>query len=522
MSEPVRIVDTGFEEIEYEELKSGSCIIGDCICYHAQAPREFSEYIAKQIHDSMAREQIPILHFVGMGRGYIQSALARMLPDGVRLVCWDEHPNLSKRIVPEPDRQLIDKRWIVVNEAEQFIKCVEEEGNGAKRTIALQPGLNEPMHWTLGFIDWMKRNRKHFRGMQPLSMIPSPRSIFRISQFGRIPGVHQLDKLGGRDAIVVSCGPSLTDESAKAIRLMVQRGAVVFSAGQAVRKLNDFGIVPHFAVVADPSDIMYEQMRDKRFEQVKDAQFGLVIAESMSSELFVNHMADKLVHFNIMSSHCHQAASDMLGWPAFDDSFATVTEIATCMARIMNANRVFMVGCDFAAPPEMKTNPFPEYQSSFRMPTYDGRLCWTNAHYNHARRWMESHLAHELYKKDGIHRHSVGLPVKGEMRYSDPMGMVAAVHTMAPFKMPRAPKARESDILPAATILNYLRKRGYDAGDAANPEHPDDFKYAFMGSSHERKQTLIDLALGRMIGTDALDKKSSVEGATAPVESAGV
>jgi hypothetical protein len=496
-------------EIEYEELKSGSCLVGDCLCYHSGAPREYAETVAKDLHDGAAREQMPILHFVGMGRGYIQSALARMMPEQVKLLCWDEHPELSKDIIPAPDAELIKKRWIVVNEASQFVQEVEKEGQGAKRMLAIQPNLNEVVHWPLGFIDWMKRDRRHFRGMKPLNMIPSPRSIGRIAQFGRIPGVHQLDHLGDRDAVVVSAGPSLNEESGKAIRLMVQRGAVVFAAAQSVKKLNAWGIIPHFVVVADPSDIM--------FEFTKDAHFGLVICEGMCSELFINEMPERIAFFNIMSSHVHQTVSDMLGWPSFDDSFATVTEISTCMARVLGAHRVFMIGCDFGASVETVSNPFPQYQSSFRMPTYSGQLVWTNAHYNHARRWVESHLQNPAFV-GSLHRYSIGLPVKGEVYHADPMSMVAEIKQAGPMKMPKAPKARESDILTGYVILEYLKKKGYDAGDAVNQEHPEDFRYTFMGASHERKQTLIELAMNRMIGKEALGntEMSVVAGAAAP------
>jgi hypothetical protein len=482
-------------EIEYEELKSGSCFVGDCLCYHAQSPHEYAATVAKDLYDGAARENMPILHFIGMGRGFIQSELARIMPDAVKLVCWDEHPNLTEEIVPPADLELIKKRWVLVHEADEFAAEVGKEGQGARRMLAIQPNMNEVMHWALGFIDWMKRDRRHFRGCRPLNMIPSPRSIGRIAQFGRIPGVHQMNHVGERDAVIVSAGPSLNEESAKAISTMVQRGAVVFAAAQAVKKLNEWGIVPHFAVVADPSDIMYEF--------VKDAKFGVVICEGMVSEYFINDMADRIVLFNIMSSHAHQAAADMLDWPSFDDSFATVTEISMCMARVMGAGRLFLVGCDFGADKSTIANPFPRYQSSFRMPTYDGSLVWTNAHYNHARRWVETHLRNPQFT-GSLHRYAVGLPVRGEVRYEDPMKMAMEVKQLGPMKMPKAPHARESDLLGAAIITSYLRRRGYDAGDAVNYEHPEDFRYTFMGASHERKQTLIEIALNRMIGKEAL------------------
>lgn len=177
---------------------------------------------------------------------------------------------------------------------------------------------------------------------------------------------------------------------------------------------------------------------------------------------------------------------------------------------------MFLVGCDFAAGPDTLVNPFPQYQSSFRMPTYDGRMVWTNAHYNHARRWVETHLRNPPFAGT-LHRHAVGLPVKGEVRYENPMDMVAAVNQKGVAKMPKAPAARESDILGAAVILRYLKQKGYDAGDAVNPEHPDDFKYAFMGSSQETKKTLIEIAMNRLTGNDAAGKKMEVAGAVAPV-----
>lgn len=514
-------------EIEYEQLESGSCLIGDALCYHPQDPMAFAVHQAHEIATYMNRERVPILHFLGMGRGFIQAELAKILPPMFRLVLWDEHPNLSKMIVPPDLYDGIHKRWTVVHQAQRFVEEVEKEtvavktaNNGVaapvRRTLAVHPGMNEVLHWPLGFIDWMKRNRRHLRSMNPLAMIPSPRSIRRISEFGFIPGVHQLNHIGDHDAIIVSCGPSLNDDSLKAIKLAVQRGAVVFCVGQALKRLNDADIQPHYVVVADPSEVMYQM--------VAAGDFGLALCDGMVSELFTMKLVDhqpncldgRVVFFNILSSHVHQAVCDMLDWPIYDDSFATVSEISVCLSRVLGAKRIFLVGVDFGAGVETKVNPFPQYMASFRMPTYDGSLVWTNAHYNHARRWMESHVA-VPEMQGSIYRYAVGLPVAGEVRVN-PDSMLKEIRHSTRVPMPKAPAARGADVLTNLLVLSYLKRKGYDANDAVSNEHPDDFRYALMGSSHERKLTLIELAMGRVCGDDAQDKSSVPTGAVVPTE----
>lgn len=545
MNDPVIFNDSKFvvdteasrrPEIEYEITKNGSCFVGDCICYHPTDPKAFAETQAADICRFMAEQEMPILHFFGMARGYIQAELARRLPPTVRLVLWDEHPNLSKIIVDPDDYDLIHRRWVVVHNSRQFVAEVDYEidatrkahggrlNQPVRRTLAVQPGLNEVMHWALGLTDWMKRNRRGLRSANLRAFVPSPRSFLRISMMGRIPGVHQFNKIGERDAIVVSCGPSLTDDALDAIRLAMQRGAVLFCVGQALKRVNAAGIVPHFVIVADPSEVMYQM--------IKDGKFGVALCDSMVSEEFPNHavppaspllpcpelwLKGRMAYYNILSSHVHQAACDMVGWPAFDDSFATVSEIAVVISRILGAPRMFLFGMDYAAGPETTRNPFPQYASSFRMPTYDGRLVWTNAHYNHGRRWLEAYMSTDS-AKGTVHRYSVGLPAVGEKVLREPKDMLSLITPRAPFQMPKAPAAREMDILAAMVILKECRKKGFDADDATNKEHPEDFRYALMGSSHERKLTLIELAMDRVTGTDASDRKAVPVGAVVPAE----
>jgi hypothetical protein len=200
-----------------------------------------------------------------------------------------------------------------------------------------------------------------------------------------------------------------------------------------------------------------------------------------------------------MSSHCHQPVSDMLGWPCFDDSFATVSEIMIQIAmQAMGAKRVFLLGCDFGATPDIKSNPFPQYVSSFRVPAVNGELTWTNAHYNHARRWTEMTARHEA---GNLHRYSKCLPVDGSVHYDNPEDMIGQLTARKPF-VAGVPNARESDILTAAVCLEYLKQKGLDLNNAENKDHPEDFRQAFSPMSHDRKLSVIETVMPKVLAEE--------------------
>jgi hypothetical protein len=222
---------------------------------------------------------------------------------------------------------------------------------------------------------------------------------------------------------------------------------------------------------------------------------GMSVPKFYDDESFQGRM----MHYNILSSHAHQAAADMIGWPSFDDPFATVSEIMVQVARLnMHAKRVHMFGCDFGHVNGTDPNPFPQYVSSFRVPSYDGSYVWTNAHYNHARHWCE----HVCTESPGtIYRYAKSLPVKGEIRYEDPMDLLKTIKKCKPYKV-SVPKPRETDLLCAAVILEHLKRKGLDMDNATNPEHPADFRYDFSPLSHDRKLSAVSTAMGHLMQSD--------------------
>lgn len=161
-----------------------------------------------------------------------------------------------------------------------------------------------------------------------------------LPNYWHLPTVKEMEGLfTDAPAIIVAAGPSLD----KNVHLLAQANgrALIFATGTTLKKLNSLGIVPDFAVVIEPRNILHQ------FEGLDFVEkLNLVLNVDANPKLFGLPAKHKFVF--AYPEPINYRLAQLLGKESILDAGGSVATAAFVIAKTLGANPIILIGQDLA------------------------------------------------------------------------------------------------------------------------------------------------------------------------------
>lgn len=356
---------------------------------------------------------------IGVGLGYYPRALrdelyARNLLWRAYLCLWDPFP-AARAEVQKYMSQAWDEDWHVVNDAFGWMDwaawVVREDPHAIRVEPNPHPGLFDPPgNETIRFeMDWVRSKQTEARGrtmrdMDVLSKVPSRRMLGFYRSFPKLDVLARvMGQADGRTAMVVSQGPSLRPDLVQRAKDM---GAVVFASVQALKTLNGAGVVPHYAVLADPSNLVCGQL------DCWEPKFDRLICDTLMPKRIFDRWEKKIFLFHLRSAHTSEVIWNRLGIPQYSQPWLTVGEIMHGVAWDLGCTSIIANGIDYADPGRGGIR-IPKNMSVMRAESIAGSPVFTHSHYYHGAKYVSVSLRLRKDRLQDAMRITNGIPVEG-------------------------------------------------------------------------------------------------------------
>lgn len=233
-------------------------------------------------------------------------------------------------------------------------------------------------------------------------------------------GVERLfGNFRGVPLFLLAAGPSLSN-ALPHLKMAAER-ALLFAVGTALKPLLAHGIVPHLAIITDPSPAVARQVEGI------DASFPLIFLPTASKEAVASYKGPKLAAFQAGHSGVEELAR-RLGHPLIETG-GSVATAALDIAIRMGANPIVFVGQDLAyvdgfshADGTVHGEFIGPVRIFAKAPGNGGGEVITSASWNAYRRWIERRIEGEKERIDFINTSLEGARIAGTRVW--PLGKV--------------------------------------------------------------------------------------------------
>lgn len=158
------------------------------------------------------------------------------------------------------------------------------------------------------------------------------------------PGIDQFLNLFSPNTpvVIVGSGPSL-DKNINDLQKM-QKNCVVIAAGSAMAALKKANIVPHILCVVDPTDKMYEVIKDSFFSETV-----LLVSAAVNHKIVANYPG-RMIFFNSNDTPKWKELRQLLPKTRALMQAASVSTCAVDFARLCGSRKIILVGQDLSYP----------------------------------------------------------------------------------------------------------------------------------------------------------------------------
>ncbi len=438
--------------------------------HSAYDPEREARSHARRMLAAMAVRGADTPTLVGVGLGYLPNALVEA---GARhVLAWEPFPALAAAL---PARAPAEGVRVAASAAAFEAALDEVVAAGGRPHLEVHPGYGDVCRFEARLAARaLQRCLGHAGRRDPSRAVVSRRSLDALV---RLPARGTLEDWSGscrgQTAVVVAPGPSL----AEALPVLARRrGGAIFAALQALRPLNEAGVVPDFVVAPDP--LTWEP-----FVSGFTPRFGALLADTAAPPPLVDRWPERTYLFHLRGPQLEGLAWEACGLPTLDEPVATVSETALLLARRFGARELALVGMDF-----LQTDP-GRYKIHFRTRDMDDGVVATNSHYFHGARFASHACARWSAAGARIWRTGRGLPVRGAQRI-DPEGLATRLDAAPPFR-PGAPAWAGCEIRrrEAAALLAAVARRPAEGPHAGEFALPIDYRWDDLRPLPPREQS---------------------------------